>query len=149
MSKSILKVVCYLIVFSVFVSCIRKPDSKDLEQFNKPIVGDRASYIQPIEGEDEGIDTVLEARGKVLISYSDCYTCHKEDKKGIGPAFTDINLRYPRKEVFIKVLAQRIIHGGRGAWGHSEMSAHPNLSSQDAEAMVTYILSFSSSKTLN
>lgn len=103
----------------------------------------KESYIRAILGEDENVDSALIEKGKVLLSYSDCYTCHRPDKKVLGPSFHDINRRYPRKEVFIKILAKRVILGGSGAWGTVIMKPHPKLSTADAEAMLTYILSLS------
>lgn len=112
---------------------------------NLPDIADNSkeSYIRAIPGEDEDVDSALIEKGKVLLSYSDCYTCHRPDKKVLGPSFQDINRRYPRKEVFIKILAQRVILGGSGAWGTVIMKPHPKLSTADAEAMLTYILSLS------
>lgn len=98
-------------------------------------------YIRAIPGEDEDVSDEIVQRGKVLISYSDCYICHREGTKVSGPAFSDIALRYPRNEVFIGILAQRVILGGTGAWGNSVMSPHPSLSDEDARTMVSYILS--------
>lgn len=99
-------------------------------------------YIRAIPGENEEVSKEILQKGKVLISYSDCYICHKEGTRARGPAFSDIALRYPTNEVFITILAQRVILGGSGAWGHSEMTPHPSLSVEDAQAMVSYILSF-------
>lgn len=144
MKRSIIKIVFYSFCFHTIVGCNSESNSKD-SQFKIKAIDKRESYIRAINGSDEEIDSNMIERGKVMISYSDCYTCHKEDKKLIGPSFSDIDLRYPRKEVFIKILAQRIIHGGRGSWGNAEMSAHPKLKTEDAEDMVAYILSFSSS----
>ena len=105
------------------------------------------AYVREIKGYDEEVAKETIERGKVMISYSDCYSCHREDRKAIGPSFKDIDLRYPRQQVFIRILAQRIIHGGSGAWGYATISSHPKLNSSDAEAMVTYILSLASEST--
>ncbi len=80
-------------------------------------------------------------QGEVLIAYSDCYTCHKEDKDSVGPAFKDIAERYPVQQVYIDMLAQKVISGGRGSWGSATMSAHPKVSIKEAKLMVSYILS--------
>jgi len=39
------------------------------------------------------------------------------------------------------VLAEKIMKGGQGNWGEIPMAAHPNISMEDASAMVEYILS--------
>ena len=41
----------------------------------------------------------------------------------------------------IEVLAEKIMKGGQGNWGEIPMAAHPNISMEDASAMVEYILS--------
>lgn len=78
--------------------------------------------------------------GAKLIEGSDCRTCHKNDVKLIGPAYKDVAKKYPSNEKNIKLLAGKIIKGGQGVWGEIPMAAHPNISQEDAEAMVKYIL---------
>ena len=96
-------------------------------------------YVVP--GEDEAIDPELIKKGKVLISYSDCYECHKEDTRAKGPSFSDIAKRYPIRQVYIELLARKVISGGSGVWGYPVMGAHPKLPIEDARAMVAFILS--------
>jgi cytochrome c len=79
--------------------------------------------------------------GKALIEASDCRTCHKDDAKLIGPAYKEVAAKYPSNEANIKTLAEKIIKGGQGNWGEIPMAGHPNVSQEDAEAMVKYILS--------
>ena len=38
------------------------------------------------------------------------------------------------------MLVKKIIAGGSGVWGQVPMAAHPNLSKEDALAMVKYIM---------
>lgn len=94
-----------------------------------------------VPGEDEPIDPELIKKGKVLISYSDCDDCHREDSRAKGPSFTDIAKRYPNRQVYIDLLARKVISGGSGVWGYPVMGAHPKLSMDDAKAMVAFILS--------
>ncbi|HMI05019.1 MAG TPA: c-type cytochrome [Pedobacter sp.] len=98
-------------------------------------------YIKKIEGPSDTLSAPAVQKGKVLISYSDCYTCHTEDKRAKGPAFKDIAARYPVQQVYIDLLAQKIISGGFGIWGNPVMDPHPHVTTQDARLMVTYILS--------
>lgn len=96
-------------------------------------------YVVP--GKDDPIDSVLVQRGKVLISYADCYECHREESAGKGPTFFDIARRYPNNQVYLNLLGRKVISGGSGTWGHPIMSPHPKLELEDAKAMVAYILS--------
>lgn len=101
----------------------------------------KTDYIRAIPGRNDSIPVVISQKGEVLIAYSDCYTCHKEDRKSIGPAFKDIAKRYPVQRVYIDMLAQKVISGGKGAWGSATMSDHSKVPIEDAKVMVSYILS--------
>lgn len=79
--------------------------------------------------------------GKALINGSDCRTCHKDDSKLIGPAYQDVAKKYENNAANVKMLTEKIINGGQGNWGEIPMAGHPNLSQDDAAAMVDYILS--------
>lgn len=89
----------------------------------------------------EEAPVVAKKDGKALIEGSDCRTCHKDDAKLIGPAYQDVAKKYESNEKNIKMLAEKIIKGGQGNWGEIPMAGHPNLSEEDATAMVEYILS--------
>jgi cytochrome c len=79
--------------------------------------------------------------GQALINSSDCRTCHKDDAKLIGPAYQDVAKKYENNATNVKMLTEKIINGGQGNWGEIPMAGHPNLSQEDASAMVEYILS--------
>jgi cytochrome c len=79
--------------------------------------------------------------GKALIEASDCRTCHHDKDKVIGPAYMDVAKKYPNTDENVKKLSAKVIAGGTGVWGQLPMVPHPNISQEDAEAMVKYILS--------
>ena len=81
------------------------------------------------------------SRGKELIAQSDCLTCHKEQDKLIGPSYAEVAAKYEETEANVKLLADKIISGGQGVWGQVPMTPHPNVSEEQAEEMVRYILS--------
>jgi cytochrome c len=122
-----------LIVGSFYLVSCDTPDQKHHQK--------RRDYIRKIPGKSYRIPSTITQKGEVLIAYSDCYTCHKEDKEAVGPAFKDIAERYPVQRVYIDMLAQKVISGGSGAWGSATMSAHPQVSMAEAKFMVSYILS--------
>lgn len=80
-------------------------------------------------------------KGKMLISKSDCVSCHKPTVKLIGPSFQDIARKYPPTIKNYNLLIEKIIKGGSGVWGPMAMSPHTTLSKADAKKMVAYILS--------
>ena len=123
------------LLFATFnlICCDNKPEQKNTRK--------TIDYIKQIPGRDDSIPTDISEKGKVLIAYSDCYTCHKEDQRSVGPAFKDIAKRYPVNKVYIEMLAHKVILGGSRSWGYPVMAPHPKLSFEDAKTMVTYILS--------
>lgn len=131
--KSLLLIGCLLFTIFYLPGCDNKPEQK--------IARKKIDYIKPIAGINDSIPAEVIEKGEVLISYSDCYTCHKEDQRSVGPAFEDIAKRYPVNKVYIEMLAHKVIIGGSRSWGHAVMDPHPNLSFEDAKTMVTYVLS--------
>ena len=83
---------------------------------------------------------VAKKDGKALIEASDCRTCHKDNEKLIGPAYKEVAKKYESNAENISKLAGKVMAGGQGVWGEIPMAGHPNLSKEDAEAMVEYIL---------
>ncbi len=79
--------------------------------------------------------------GKALIEKGDCRACHALQKQSVGPAYEVVAQRYRADAGAVARLSQKIINGGGGVWGESMMSAHPQVSSDDAARMVRYILS--------
>src|SRR5690606_10278412 len=79
--------------------------------------------------------------GQTLINELDCKACHSLNIMTVGPTYKDIASRYSGKDGIEDVLVQKIIDGGSGNWGQKIMSSHPDLSKDDAMAMVQYILS--------
>ncbi|MBL4676892.1 MAG: c-type cytochrome [Mucilaginibacter sp.] len=77
-------------------------------------------------------------KGEELMAAADCNTCHNAESKVIGPALVDIAKKY--KESDVETLAKKVIAGGSGNWGTVPMTAHPDLSLDDAKEMVKYIL---------
>jgi cytochrome c len=82
----------------------------------------------------------LESPGKSLMDKSDCKSCHMLSEKSAGPSYVDVAKRYKGKADAIEQLAAKIIKGGAGVWGTTEMSAHPQVPEEDAKKMVEYIL---------
>lgn len=80
------------------------------------------------------------SRGKSLISGSDCLSCHRVDVRSIGPSYLEVAAKYKDDPKGQAVIAERIINGSVGIWGEHAMSAHPDLSRQDAESIIQYIM---------
>ncbi|MGV3505116.1 MAG: PQQ-dependent sugar dehydrogenase [Adhaeribacter sp.] len=89
----------------------------------------------------EDIQQLKAGKGSLLMAKSDCKTCHSPDKPALGPSLRQIAGRYSDNQATVDMLAKKVISGGGGMWGSFSMSAHPQISRQDAAAMVRYILS--------
>ena len=79
-------------------------------------------------------------KGLALVAGSDCLTCHKTSEKNIGPAYKEVAAKYENTEENVKMLADKVIKGGSGVWGAVPMTPHPQISQEDAEAMIKYIM---------
>jgi len=131
--KNMLFPSCLLFATLYLLSCNNKPEQKNSRK--------TIDYIRQIPGINDSIPAEVAEKGKVLIAYSDCYTCHKINQRSVGPAFNDIAKRYPVNKVYTEMLARKVIMGGSRSWGYPVMDPHPKLSFEEAKTMVTYILS--------
>jgi cytochrome c len=80
-------------------------------------------------------------KGLELVGKSDCFTCHKVNEQAVGPAYQAVADKYEKTDENITKLAEKVIKGGAGVWGQVPMTAHPQLSKEDAIVMVKYVLS--------
>lgn len=122
-----------MVVAATLVACGGGEKMESTE--SKPI-----SNAAPEEAPKEEAPAVAKKDGKALIEASDCRTCHKDNEKLIGPAYTEVAKKYESNAENISKLAGKVMAGGQGVWGEIPMAGHPNLSKEDAEAMVEYIL---------
>lgn len=84
--------------------------------------------------------------GKSLIASSDCKACHQLNAVSVGPSFVRVSKRYATDKAAVDKLSNKIIKGGGGVWGEHAMSAHPQISKDDASEIVKYILSLTTKK---
>lgn len=85
--------------------------------------------------------------GALLINNSDCKACHTVDKISVGPSYSAVAQKYKGKAGALSELSRKIIVGGGGNWGTEHvMAAHPQISAQDANEIVKYILSLADIK---
>ena len=111
----------------------------DLKVYYHPGFAAETSESTPVE-----VDLITQ--GANLIEGSDCKTCHNVGVKTVGPAYLDVAKKYPFTKASIKSLTEKVIAGGTGVWGTVPMTAHPDLMKEDAEKMVSYVLSLDGEK---
>ncbi|MEM9328686.1 MAG: PQQ-dependent sugar dehydrogenase, partial [Bacteroidota bacterium] len=96
-----------------------------------------------LQGHEANIEASAHLVGKALVEGSDCMACHQINSISVGPSYTMIAERYAGDESALEGLISNVIGGSTGVWGDLVMSPHPQLSRQDTEKMMRYILSFS------
>ncbi|GGF10227.1 c-type cytochrome [Flavobacterium limi] len=99
-----------------------------------------SNYVS-IPAQYSAIEQTKPSEGEALIKKEDCATCHKIDKKVVGPSYLDIAKKYPMNDKNIKYISEKITKGGSGVWGPIPMSAHTALKKDDAKKIAIYILS--------
>jgi cytochrome c len=95
-----------------------------------------------IQGHQANMEASVNLVGKTLFESSDCKACHNATEKSVGPTLTQLADKYAGNEAAIKNLVDKVIKGGSGVWGDLMMSPHPQLSPDDTEKMIRYIMSF-------
>ncbi|MCJ7935665.1 MAG: c-type cytochrome [Chryseobacterium sp.] len=126
-----------ILALSIFLLSCSKTETTPIPQ-PEPYNGQSAS--QPAEPPGVPVsNNTSRDEGLKLIEGTDCLTCHKMDAKLIGPSYQEVAAKYT--EADLDMLAQKIIDGGKGNWGHIPMTPHTGLSKDNAKLMVKYILS--------
>lgn len=83
-----------------------------------------------------------EMDGEQLIATLDCSACHLASETSVGPSYANIAERYENTPETVALLSGRIIEGSVGQWSDTRaMPPHADLSEEDAEKIVEWILS--------
>lgn len=83
---------------------------------------------------------VADAPGLAFIRLSNCFNCHSFNSKLIGPSLYDISKKYPATPANVALLVKRVREGATGVWGKISMPTHPELSKEQIQNMVSWIL---------
>jgi cytochrome c len=143
LNDSAVKINAIYLILVFFICCVllaacKNKSEENGQAFTPTMTKD---YIRPIPGENDSLRLEVVQKGEVLIAYSDCYQCHSLEKRAKGPSFQDIARRYPVNNVYMDLLAHKIINGSTGSWGNPVMDPHPRIPMEDAKTMVAFILS--------
>ncbi len=76
-----------------------------------------------------------------LAKAKNCAACHAVDKKLIGPAYKDVAAKYASDKDALAKLTKKVREGGVGAWGQIPMPPNPQVSADEAGALVKWVLS--------
>jgi cytochrome c len=70
-----------------------------------------------------------------------CVACHSVDHKIVGPAFKDVARKYRGQKDIVPRLTEKVMRGGKGAWGEVAMPANSQVNQAEAGQLVAWILS--------
>lgn len=70
-----------------------------------------------------------------------CLACHAVDQRVVGPSFKEVAQKYDGNKAALRKLAEKVRAGGGGVWGPIDMPPNPQVSADEARALVTWILS--------
>jgi len=76
-----------------------------------------------------------------LAKKKNCMACHAVDKKLIGPAYKDVAAKYKADEAAVPTLVEHVRKGSVGIWGQIPMPANPQVSEEEAQTLVKWIMS--------
>lgn len=78
--------------------------------------------------------------GLALAQKNNCLACHAVDHKVVGPAYRDVAARYAGQPGAAAQLRAKIKQGGGGSWGPIPMPPNPQVSEQDLDTLVSWVL---------
>ena len=120
---------CFIALLVLMISCAETAHEQKTDQ---PVLEEKKEDLSANPDYKKGL---------ALVAANDCLTCHAVNQTTTGPAYADIAAKYAgADDAQVTKLAQTIINGGSGNWGQVPMTPHPNISLDDAKAMVKYIL---------
>ena len=81
--------------------------------------------------------------GEKVARCSDCFSCHAVGHKVVGPAFAAVAQRFAHQPGAKAVLVHAVKFGHVGTWGDIPMPPHPQLTAQQLDEVVSWVLSIS------
>lgn len=87
---------------------------------------------------DAGGETVDVA---ALFKANNCAACHAADMKMVGPSIKQVAEKYDDSPETLAMLAGKVKNGAVGTWGQIPMPPHPQVSEDDINVMVQWMVS--------
>lgn len=94
----------------------------------------------------------IKAEESVLASIKGnaCFNCHGVRKKIAAPSFESIALKYEKTPSALSYLASKIMQGGKGVWGDTQiMPSHPQFTKEEAASIAKWILENGTDKNMD
>ena len=99
-----------------------------------------APEAAPVSMEEKYKDDPVFVAGSAKAKEAGCTACHMIQRKIVGPSYADVAAKYENTPENVEMLTSHVINGNVGVWGEVPMPAHPQLSKEDVETIVKYVL---------
>jgi cytochrome c len=76
-----------------------------------------------------------------LAKTKNCASCHSPEKAILGPSYQAVAQKYANDKNATAKLTEKVLLGGVGVWGKIPMPANPQVSKEEADTLVKWILS--------
>jgi cytochrome c len=101
----------------------------------------RARYIEPTGHDAGGPQFSDHISG--LAKDNQCLACHQVDASSVGPSYLDVSMKYRSQKDTAEYLRNKLKIGGAGVWGDVPMPPQVALKPEQADHLITAILSLS------
>ena len=81
--------------------------------------------------------------GEKVAQGSNCFSCHAVSHKVVGPAFAAVAKRFAHQPGAKAMLIHAVKYGHVGTWGDIPMPSHPDLTNEQLDEVVSWVLSIS------
>ena len=78
---------------------------------------------------------------EALAKKHNCFACHANDKKLVGPSYKDVAAKYAKDPAAEAKLFDKVKKGGQGVWGQVPMPPNAQVPDGDIKALVKWIMS--------
>ncbi len=78
---------------------------------------------------------------EALATAKNCMSCHKVDKKLVGPSYKEVAAKYAGQAGAVDKLAAKIMKGGSGVFGAIPMPANTQVNEAEAKKLAAWVLS--------
>lgn len=78
---------------------------------------------------------------EALATAKNCMSCHKVDKKLVGPSYKEVAAKYAGQAGAVDKIAGKIMKGGSGVFGAIPMPANTQVNDAEAKKLAAWVLS--------
>ena len=99
------------------------------------------SWFKPVAFCALALTTQFAQADPALAKAKHCMSCHAVEKKIVGPSFVAVADKYRKDPSAANRLAIKVMKGGSGVWGVNYMPENKQISPEEAQKLVAWVLS--------